>query len=206
MGGEATCTELTSPRSARAFPDQARKLPGVEKSFSATLWPSFRDDGIVDVTQIRGSNKLVIEVLAALHRFPAVRLSRHFQEHWRSRNRNGSPRSYYTIGDGMHVNEAGSRAAAHVLKSVVDDFPRLKSEVAESADTSQKAAAAIAAAKHMGNHEYDIATAITILGDAQERQGRFKEALNYYRIALEIDPRSKIARARLQQVKNRLRQ
>jgi lysophospholipase L1-like esterase len=159
------------------------------------VWPSFEDDGIVDTKQLYGSKILVIEVLAALNRLPSVRLSPYFQEHWDSHDLPGTPRTYYTIGDSMHVNEAGSRAAAEVLKDVIDNYPNLKANSPDATSLPQ-ADLAVTAAQQMGG-DYDFATAITLLGHALEEEGRLDEALRYYQLALEIDPDSKSAHWRL---------
>jgi lysophospholipase L1-like esterase len=159
-------------------------------------WPSFEDEGIVDRNRLPGSDMLVIEVLAALNRLPSVRLSRPFQQHWDSHDLPGTPRTYYTIGDTMHVNEVGSRAAAEVLKAVIDDYPKWKANLPEAASLPQTEEA-LAVARDIGEKHSDFVLAITDLGYALEEDGRFDEALRYYRLALEIDPHSPSAHWRL---------
>ena len=179
--------------------EMLRKLAD-EQQFEVliVIWPTFEEDAIVDRMLLRGSEMMPIEVLAAMYHFPTVRLSERFNEQWKSQKLTDNPCDFYTVGDNMHVKEVGSGAAAQVLKSVIDDYPQLKEDLPESIDP-ELVKMAVNAARELGRgaQSYDLVAAVVELGFALEKEDRFDEAIKFYEYALDLDPTSKVAHARL---------
>lgn len=100
------------------------------------LWPMFREDSILQLESWGGEVRPVfetpteIERLAAEHGIPAFRFAGYFADDFKAAlARAGDaaidPKNFYTDGDDMHPNAAGSAVAAAALAEILAQNPRL---------------------------------------------------------------------------------
>jgi tetratricopeptide (TPR) repeat protein len=151
------------------------------------IWPRFEHDGIVDTGFMsEGGGELVIERLATLFGLETVRLSTPLTSHWRSNDPARSPRSVYTLGDGMHPSVQGCLVAAEALKATLER-PRARRA------RQERDPAAAARAMALATAEPDRAVVESNIGLEHQKQGRHESAIARFRAALEINPRLAMA-------------
>lgn len=149
------------------------------------IWPRFLDDAIVDVPTISADDPTpVVEQLAALHGLPSVRLSEFFQRHLGSSSEASNPRVYYTSGDSLHPSTEGAAVAAAALDQVVNRLEAGELVIPQSESKQDLRALA----KSLGKAEPSYARVYHQEGVNHLIDGRFEEALEQFRKALEEDP------------------
>ena len=154
------------------------------------VWPRFLDDRITDTCFMpQGSDQLVVEHLAAMHHIPSVRLSAFFQRHRAELVDAVNPRLYYSAGDELHPSPSGCRVTAEALKQIltaleVDRVP-LAREIPRSTASD---AAAVAAAKALGQAQPDYARVHNRVGTEFLKQGALVKAVAEFKRALAADP------------------
>ncbi len=160
------------------------------------IWPRFTANGIQDVHFMPDSDELVVEALARSCGLPSVRLSRHFNAHWKSSEQETSPRLKYTIGDRIHPSLAGARIAATAIKVALDELAAQPSGNPAKMPTRQLIVAtnaAIETAKSLTTAKPNQASLLIILGNNARSKGEFEKAIQYFEMALKLAPNSHVA-------------
>jgi len=162
---------------------------------AVAIWPEFLEKRIVDGPAVgAGGGRLVVEQLAAFHGIPSFRLSRFFARDHATRGALAGPRDTYTIGDGMHANEEGSRVAALALKEVLDalDDP---SRAAPAPRSAEGYALALEKVREMEQElardkKLRAARIDEVLSEARTMlaEGRLEDAARMYKEAIALDP------------------
>ena len=156
------------------------------------IWPRFGEESIEDVHQVPGSEELVIERLAADLQMPTVRLSKHFNSHWESIGKPGTPRRTYTSGDQMHPSVLGCQVAAGSLQTILQDLQAGRLHPAESSGTANgkidTATARLAKELGNGNQPTNYPLLMADADNARQAEGGLSRAKLLYRRAMELKP------------------
>lgn len=152
------------------------------------IWPRFLDDRIVDVPLVSASDPApVAERLAAMHGLPAARLSTIFQRHEARMEGALNPRHYYTSGDGLHPSREGAAVAAAGLQELIEELEA--GELAVSgAPPDESTASLVSIARSLGSAQPSYSRVYHRQGVELLKNGRFEEAVEWFRAALEEDP------------------
>jgi len=157
------------------------------------VWPQFTEDGFVNAPVMRdGADALVVERLAAYHEIPCFRMSERFARDYAARGADVGPSEVYTVGDGMHANEEGSRVAALALKEILDALDSRSHAV--SPPSAAEYARALARVQVI---EQDLEEGLTPQGiladevvsvaDLLADRGKLEEAIRLYTKAIAMD-------------------
>lgn len=149
------------------------------------IWPHFTDDDILDPNPMPEGRELVAERLAAAAGLPCFRFSPAFRLHRDALGGDVDPRLRYTLGDRLHPNKEGCWIAAQALKQELDVR---RAEDAPLPAPREADDAAVAAARRLGAEEPHTWRITVNFGNTLLQQGRYDEAIEQYRQALEKKP------------------
>ena len=148
------------------------------------IWPRFAEDAIVDQNAMPDDpSQLIVERLARVHAIPTFRFSGIFEADRAAIDPPPSPLERYTIGDYLHPNPEGARVAAAGLQRVLADPASFETEPPTGAD-----AAAVAAARGLGERGPEESRIEVNRGNTFLVQGDLEAAVRHYERALEIKP------------------
>ncbi|MBT3295340.1 MAG: tetratricopeptide repeat protein [Verrucomicrobia bacterium] len=158
------------------------------------IWPTFEENRIVDGPLVEdGDRTLIIEQFAGFHGIPCFRLSGSFARDHATRGATVGPSDTYTIGDGMHANEEGSRVAALALRAVLDalDDP---SRAVQAPPSAAAYARTLAKMREMDRAQAEGVRRQSIrfdelvsTADSLAEHGRLEEAIPLYAKAIAMD-------------------
>jgi Flp pilus assembly protein TadD len=154
------------------------------------IWPRFLDDRIVDVCFMpQGSDRLVVEHLAAMVGIPSVRLSEFFQPRYQASAGAINPRLIYSAGDELHPSPEGCRIAAEALQKILaDQHIGHTSRIPAAPRSANMDAAALAAAQALGQAQPDYARVYNRLGTELLKQDKLTEAAAQFKQAIAANP------------------
>jgi len=155
------------------------------------IWPRFTDERILNPEAMPGSRgELLIERLARMNGLPTLRFSRAFRADRNASDPSARPRLLYSVGDRLHPNAHGHAIAARALRDAIAhldaDPERWRPEPVRRSDDGL----AVEVARGLGGVEPDYAHARAYNNTAikLEQLGRFDEAIESYRLAIEYRP------------------
>lgn len=158
------------------------------------VWPIFEENQIVDGPLVEDvDNTLIIEQFAGFHGIPCFRLSAFFRRYHALGRAPGGFRATYTIGDGMHANEEGSRVAALALKAVLgalDDPLRAVPAPPSAAEYARTLAKLrdVQEAQTAGSRLQSVRFGeVVSTADALADHGRLEEAIRLYSKAISME-------------------
>lgn len=146
------------------------------------VWPAFRHDGIEypEKMFMPASRELIVERLARGCGVPVVGLREAFIEHWRRQTPCPNPRLHYSVGDEMHPSLAGHRAAAEILRHIIDEHRLLEppeARTAQAADVSPDDDAARRAARALGTDQAGYGLSYINQAVALNKEGKLDDAI-----------------------------
>ena len=153
------------------------------------IWPRFLNDRIADFCFMpEGSERLVVEHLAAMYDIPSIRLSEFFQRRAESAGV-VNPRLLYSSGDELHPSPEGCRVAAEALNQVLADLNVGRAPSARKIPRSaQSDAEAVAAAQALGHAQPNYARVHNRMGTEFLKTDKLAKAAAQFKLALQADP------------------
>ena len=158
------------------------------------VWPIFEEHRITDSPAAEGGDEtLIIEQFSRFHGVPCFLLSDYFKQDHASRGASVGPCDTYTVGDGMHANEEGSRVAALALKEVLDalDDPSRADPLPPSAADYARALASVKVMDQTQAEDFRLQSVLVdevlSVADSLAAEGRLEEATRLYEKIMLMD-------------------